>query len=205
MRVAQLAIACRTEWRREDEELAERLIADTDLEPREEWRAHLYRAARRLLQGARQSAREAFAQMRHSAAALNAPSLPGLHEPELVARVAKALREDLQVDLWQLTETARDLASGVTLTDQQLRDSASQWRGELLPDCYDEWVELPRESARRNYLEVVDELASRAHRRGDLDEELRWLEKGHFVAPYDETRPIRAVRLLTTAGRIGVT
>jgi DNA-binding SARP family transcriptional activator len=76
------------------------------------------------------------------------------------------------------------------------------YTGELLPaDRYVAWASAPRERLSRRYLELLDTLAEESERTGDLGATVRLLELAMDLDPYDESRYVRAARLLAEHGR----
>jgi DNA-binding SARP family transcriptional activator len=84
------------------------------------------------------------------------------------------------------------------------RASLGRYGGELLPDDrYAPWAAEPRERLARRHLALVDLLADRAEAEGEVDETLRWLERGIAADPLDESRYLRSAHLLLAQGRRG--
>lgn len=78
------------------------------------------------------------------------------------------------------------------------------YAGDLLPDHrYEDWAAGPRERLRALALRLVDRAAAAAEQAGELDDAVRRLERGIELDPLDESRYLRAARVLLTQGRRG--
>lgn len=82
------------------------------------------------------------------------------------------------------------------------RAALALYRGEMLPsDRYESWATMPRERALRRFSEVIDLLIAEAETAGEIDDAVRLCERAIEVDPYDDTRYVRAARLLVARGR----
>ena len=82
--------------------------------------------------------------------------------------------------------------------------SLALWGGAPLPtDPYTAWAVPLREQFGRRHLALLDLLADDAAARGSHDEAVRILGEAIEEDPYDESRYLRAGRLLLAAGRRG--
>jgi DNA-binding SARP family transcriptional activator len=118
------------------------------------------------------------------------------------------LAPDIRVDLAQFHAEARQAlalgASEATPAVAVARSAVSRFRGDLLPyDVYEDWLEAPREAARRTMLDLLDLCAEAAAARADLDELRRVVERTIELAPYDDARYLRAASVLLEQGRKG--
>jgi DNA-binding SARP family transcriptional activator len=118
------------------------------------------------------------------------------------------LDQTVRLDLEQFQREAREaLALGPvdpTSAVASARSAIARYRGELLPsDPYDDWLQEPREAAAQTMLDLLELCAAAAAERGDLDEVRRMVLRSIELAPYDETRYLRAAAILHEQGRRG--
>jgi DNA-binding SARP family transcriptional activator len=127
---------------------------------------------------------------------------------DVVARDGSALRltDETAVDAILFEEyaieafAAPDEASGL----DRARAALALYVGEALPDDrYEDWAAEPRERLRSRALAILDLLAGRSERDGDLDEALRLLDRAIEMDRFDERRHVAAARLLLRQGRRG--
>lgn len=117
-----------------------------------------------------------------------------------------ALAADVHVDLDGMRKDA-DRARALAASEPRLaasvaRGAVARYLGELLPDDrYEDWVDAPREHARRIALELLEQCADEATTRGDLDEVRRLVQRSIEVDPYDDALYLRATTLLVDQGR----
>ncbi|MBW3664357.1 MAG: AAA family ATPase [Actinobacteria bacterium] len=118
-----------------------------------------------------------------------------------------SFREHVVIDLVEIERDVRAaLAAAAGSRPPEARTLAQRavdrYAGELLPaDPYDAWTVAPRERARRWLVIALDLLADAARDEGRIDDAVALLEEGIEADPYDETRYVRAVRVLLAAGR----
>ena len=118
------------------------------------------------------------------------------------------LAPEVRVDLALFhAEASRALAFGLAepaVAVAVARGAIARYRGDVLPDDpYEDWAEAPRDQARRRMLELLDLCADAAAARGDLDETRRVIELTIDLAPYDDTRYLKAATALLEQGRRG--
>lgn len=124
---------------------------------------------------------------------------------DLVVRAGEALRLDpaTETDVRAFEELAD--AVGAAAAPERVglaRLAVAAYAGELLPgDRYEDWAALARERLRRRFLALVDLLADDAEQRGELDEAVRQLDVAIAAEPLDESRSVRAARILLSQGR----
>lgn len=124
---------------------------------------------------------------------------------DVVVRAGDSLRlaADVEVDARSFEDLVD--AVGVAAAGERAglaRLAVAAYPGELLPaDRYEDWAALARERLRRRFLALVDLLADDAERRGELDEAVRQLDVAIAVEPLDESRSVRAARILLSQGR----
>jgi DNA-binding SARP family transcriptional activator len=127
--------------------------------------------------------------------------------PEVLVRDGEALvlAPGMRVDLAEFERDARQaLASGGSAAVALAGSAIARYRGDLLPhDLYEDWADLPRESARRAMVELLDLCARTAAERGDLDEARRMVERTIELAPYEDDRYLRVASILREQGRRG--
>jgi DNA-binding SARP family transcriptional activator len=84
------------------------------------------------------------------------------------------------------------------------RAALARYTGPLLPEApYLDWAAEARERLSRRYLALLDLLAGEAERQDDVDEAIRLLEQAIEADRFDESRYLRAARLLLAQNRRG--
>jgi DNA-binding SARP family transcriptional activator len=106
----------------------------------------------------------------------------------------------VSVDAFRLRELEGLLAAGRPVDEATLMDCFQAYRGHLLAGEEGGWLEPPRQALLMCHLRILDGLADFAARRGDAVQEARWIEEAYRLAPYDDGRIIRLVRVLSRAG-----
>ena len=118
------------------------------------------------------------------------------------------LGPSVRVDLEEFSsEGRRALAlagSDVALAATVARGVVARYRGDaLVEDLYEDWAEGPRERARQLMLDLLDLCEKDAAQRGDLDTVRRVVQRTIELAPYDDSRYLRAASALLGQGRKG--
>jgi DNA-binding SARP family transcriptional activator/ATP/maltotriose-dependent transcriptional regulator MalT len=127
---------------------------------------------------------------------------------ELVARDGQTLAfvEGTDVDAVLFEQRASEALAHPDdpMSLDRARAALALYSGEALPDeRYEDWAAEPRERLRSRALGLLDLLAAAAERHGDVDEALRLLERAIEIDRLDESRYVRAARLLLRQGRRG--
>jgi DNA-binding SARP family transcriptional activator len=127
---------------------------------------------------------------------------------ELVVRDGEtlALAPGAEVDAAQFERAALAALAEPSspAADDRGRAALVLYTGEALPDDrYEDWAAEPRERMRSLALSLLDLLADRAERSGELDEALRLLDRAIEVDRLDESRYVRTARLLLRQGKRG--
>jgi predicted ATPase/DNA-binding SARP family transcriptional activator/DNA-binding CsgD family transcriptional regulator len=85
-----------------------------------------------------------------------------------------------------------------------LRDALALYRGDLLPECYDDWIVLERERLRTVYLGALAKLIRLLEDAGDISQAVRYAEQHVRDEPLEEAAHYRLIRLRALAGdRVG--
>jgi len=118
------------------------------------------------------------------------------------------LGPSVHVDLEDfLSEGRRALAlapSDLGLAAAVARGVVARYRGDaLVEDLYEDWADVPRERARQLMLDLLDLCERDAAQRGDLDTVRRVVQRTIELAPYDDSRYLRAASALLGQGRKG--
>lgn len=101
------------------------------------------------------------------------------------------------------TGSTRSAGDGVSVR-RLLRQAAKLYTGDFLPeDPYELWAGPVRERLRRQWLRVLDTLATEARDEGDVDEAEECLRAGIEADPNDESRYIALAELLAACRRPG--
>lgn len=108
----------------------------------------------------------------------------------------------LDVDLWRF-EGALAAAQAAQGGDpvQHLEAAAAAYGGDLLPDTYYEWVEVPRTDLRRRAVDALVRLAELREERHELEGALAALEQAIAADPYCEDLYRRMMGTQATLGR----
>ncbi len=93
----------------------------------------------------------------------------------------------LSLDVDAFSEASNDAA--------RLEEAVALYRGDLLPELYDEWLDGFRERFRNIYLTVLTQLVSRLRKRGDLTRAIEMARKILEVDPWREDVVRRVVAL----------
>jgi DNA-binding SARP family transcriptional activator/predicted ATPase len=110
-------------------------------------------------------------------------------EAEKIAWNPKA---NLWLDVEAFTDAANDRA--------RLAEAIDLYRGDLLPDVYDEWLEPERERLRNVYLRCLSELISVARRNADLNAGIEAAHKLLAIDPWREDIVRRLVAMRFESG-----
>jgi predicted ATPase/DNA-binding SARP family transcriptional activator len=89
-------------------------------------------------------------------------------------------------------QTARSVHERIS----HLSNAIQLYRGELLPDFSDEWVEIERVRRAEQFSEAVQEIVNLYERMGDLKRALHFARLGLKYEPFSETFCERVIRLL---------
>ena len=81
-----------------------------------------------------------------------------------------------------------------------LERAASLYMGDLLPGCYDDWVEPERDRLRKLYITVLEQLTALIDERGDTTASLRFAEQLVQADPLHEASYRRLMRLHMRTG-----
>lgn len=95
---------------------------------------------------------------------------------------------DVWIDVTAFVEAAGDRA--------RIAEAINLYRGDLLPEIYDEWLDVIRERLRNTYVRCLDEHASEARRNADFKEAIETARKVLAIDPWREdiVRRIIAMR-----------
>lgn len=81
-----------------------------------------------------------------------------------------------------------------------LERAVEVYGGELLPDCYEEWIDAERERVRRSHERALERLVEEYEREGDYTEAIRAAERLVESDPLREASHARLIRLHGAAG-----
>jgi DNA-binding SARP family transcriptional activator len=114
--------------------------------------------------------------------------------------------DSVDVDAHQFADLARrvladpdhpDAVAGAT-------EAVRMYVSDLLPMYrYADWAVSSRERLRRRYLDLLDLLATRSRRAGDLDKAAGYLRAAVEAEPLDESRYVPLIQVLLEGGRTG--
>src|SRR5207244_6107015 len=86
---------------------------------------------------------------------------------------------------------------------QRLTETLSQYGGDLLPACLDEWVIPERLCLTERFHAALAQLVSMLERRGDLAGAISWARRAVTADPLREEAQRELIRLLAAAGQAG--
>ncbi len=86
---------------------------------------------------------------------------------------------------------------------EELQQAVALYRGDLLQDVYEDWVEEPRAALREGYLRALERLARGYAAQGALSEALAWAQRWATAEPLDEAAHRLVMRLHLEAGDRG--
>ena len=98
----------------------------------------------------------------------------------------------LSLDVDEFTDASKDAA--------RLEEAVALYRGDLLPELYDEWLDGLRERFRNIYLTVLTQLVSSLRKRGDVRRAIEMARKILEVDPWREDVVRRVVALRYESG-----
>ena len=98
----------------------------------------------------------------------------------------------LSLDVDEFTDASKDAA--------RLEEAVALYRGDLLPELYDEWLDGLRERFRNIYLTVLTQLVSSLRKRGDVTRAIEMARKILEVDPWREDVVRRVVALRYESG-----
>ncbi len=98
-----------------------------------------------------------------------------------------------------------ETAIGPTASTATLRDAVALYRGDLLPDCYDDWARPERERLRDAFIEALERLIALLESEGDYRVAISYAQRLLRHDPLLETAYRRLIRLHALTGdRTGV-
>ena len=97
-------------------------------------------------------------------------------------------------------DTLDNLDAGLSIED--LKEAISCYRGDLLPDLYDDWVLTTREQLRRCYLTSLDQLIVKLEKERQYDEAIAYARRHLREDPLYESTYRRLMRLHALDGNV---
>ncbi len=119
--------------------------------------------------------------------------------PDLIQSSGSHVGIDPQAPLWVDVEAFRHLTRPEAGLDA-LQEAVALYRGDLLRDVYEDWVEEPRAELREAYLRALERLARGHAAQGALSEALAWAQRWASAEPLDEAAHRLVMRLHLEAG-----
>ncbi len=119
--------------------------------------------------------------------------------PDLVQATGSYVALDTEFPLWvDVTQFRRQTGAQASLED--LQQAVALYRGDLLQDVYEDWVEEPRAELRERYLRALERLARGFAAQGALPEALTWAQRWVAADTLDEAAHRLIMRLYLEMG-----
>jgi DNA-binding SARP family transcriptional activator len=96
---------------------------------------------------------------------------------------------------------AASIATSSLVRAQHFEEAVDQYRGELLPGYFEEWVLQERQRLSEAYLKALGELMALREPEGDLSGAVEWARRAVTADPLQEEAHYELMRLLVAAGK----
>jgi len=105
-----------------------------------------------------------------------------------------------QIDVAEFVQRISEAEEAAKIGDLQseraaLEHAARCHRGDLLPECYDEWIEPERDNLRRRLTRALERLAEICEQQGEYEDALAYAERLLTIDEFEESTYRRLMRL----------